>query len=86
MEEKKNSKIPRPRFNIYWIYMLILIGFVFLQFYDFGSKPDEIDFYKLKEMVTANEVEKIVIVNKETAEIYLRSQSINSDKFKSLSV
>ncbi len=84
MEEKKNSKIPRPRFNIYWIYMLILIGFVFLQFYDFGSKPDEIDFYKLKEMVTANEVEKIVIVNKETAEIYLRSQSINSDKFKSL--
>lgn len=64
--------------------MLILIGFVFLQFYDFGGKPDEIDFYKLKEMVTANDVEKIVIVNKETAEIYLRTQSLNSDKFKSL--
>lgn len=84
MEEKKKTIIPRPKFNIYWIYTLILIGFVFLQFYDFGGKPDEIDFYKLKEMVTSNDVEKIVIVNKEIAEIYLRSQSINSDKYKSL--
>ena len=61
--------------------MLILAGFIILQFYDFGGKPEEIYFLKLKEMVSANEVEKIVIFNKETAEIYLRSQSINSEKY-----
>jgi cell division protease FtsH len=76
MEDKKLNKFPKFKFNIYWIYMLILAGFIILQFYDFGGKPEEIDFYKLKEMVSANDVEKIVIVNKETAEIYLRAQSI----------
>ena len=81
MEDKKLNKFPKIKFNIYWIYMLILAGFIILQFYDFGGKPEEIDFFKLKEMVSANEVEKIVIVNKETAEIYLRSQSINSEKY-----
>lgn len=81
MEERKLNKFPKIKFNIYWIYMLILAGFIILQFYDFGGKPEEIDFYRLKEMVSANEVEKIVIVNKETAEIYLRSQSINDKKY-----
>ena len=64
MEDKKLNKFPKIKFNIYWIYMLILAGFIILQFYDFGGKPEEIDFLKLKEMVSANEVEKIVIVNK----------------------
>lgn len=81
MEDKKLNKFPKIKFNIYWIYILILAGFIILQFYDFGGKPEEIDFYKLKEMVSANEVEKIVIVNKEIAEIYLRSESINSEKY-----
>lgn len=81
MEDKKNNKFPKFKFNIYWIYVLILVGFIILQFYDFGGNPEEIDFYKLKEMVLANEVEKIVIVNKETAEIYLRSQAINNEKY-----
>lgn len=81
MEDKKLNKFPKIKFNIYWIYMLILAGFIILQFYDFGGKPEEIDFFKLKEMVSANEVEKIVIVNKETAEIYLRSQAINNEKY-----
>lgn len=81
MEDKKLTKFPKFKFNIYWIYMLILAGFIILQFYDFGGKPEEIDFYKLKEMVAANDVEKIVIVNKETAEIYLRAQSINNEKY-----
>ncbi|MGQ9845977.1 MAG: ATP-dependent zinc metalloprotease FtsH [Bacteroidales bacterium] len=81
MEDKKFNKFPKIKFNIYWIYMLILAGFIILQFYDFGGKPEEIDFYRLKEMVLANEVEKIVVVNKETAEIYLRPQSINNEKY-----
>jgi cell division protease FtsH len=84
MDENKTTKFKKPHFSIYWIYLLIFAGFIFLQFYDFGSKPDEIDFYKLKEMVSANEVEKIIIVNKETAEIYLRKQSFESNKYKSL--
>jgi len=84
MEEKKPNKLPKFKFNFYWIYMLILLGFIVLQFFDFGGHPEEIDSSKLKEMLTANEIEKIVVVNKETAEIYLRPQAFNSEKYKNL--
>ncbi len=83
MSENSNNKSFKPKFNFYWIYFLIFAGFIFLQFYDFSPKPEEIDFYKLKEMVSAQEVEKIVIVNKETAEIYIKKEILQT-KYKEL--
>ncbi|MCX7862191.1 MAG: ATP-dependent zinc metalloprotease FtsH [Bacteroidales bacterium] len=82
MEEKSGAKFPKPKFNIYWIYFIIFIGFIFLQFYDFTPKPEEIDFYRLKTMISDNEVEKIVIVNKEIAEIYLKKDALQQVKYK----
>lgn len=84
MEEKSGTKIPKPKFNIYWIYFIIFIGFIFLQFYDFTPQPEEIDFYRLKTMVSEKEVEKIVIVNKEIAEIYLKKDVLALEKYKPL--
>jgi cell division protease FtsH len=84
MEDKNKSKIPKFKLNIYWIYFLIFVGFIILQFYDFSPKPEEIDFYKLKTMVADKEVEKIVIVNKEIAEVYLKKDILESEKYKSI--
>lgn len=78
-ENNKKSPIKSFKFSIYWIYLLILAGFIFLEFYDFGAKPEEIDFFRLKEMVQKGDVEKIVVVNKEIAEIYLRKEALDSN-------
>lgn len=84
MEEKSKNKFPKFKLNIYWIYFLIFAGFIFLQFYDFSPKPEEIDFYRLKTMVSEKEVEKIVIVNKEVAEVYLKKEIFETEKYKFL--
>ena len=90
MEENKDNKEikvnksnrSKPKFSIYWIYAIILLVFIGLNFFDFSSKKEEIDWEKLKEMIVSNEVKKLVIVNRETVEIYLSDNAINNDKYK----
>ncbi|PIV59008.1 MAG: cell division protein FtsH, partial [Bacteroidetes bacterium CG02_land_8_20_14_3_00_31_25] len=81
MKVNKSNR-SKPKFSIYWIYAIILLVFIGLNFFDFSSKKEEIDWEKLKEMIVSNEVKKLVIVNRETVEIYLSDNAINNDKYK----
>ncbi|MCX7955182.1 MAG: ATP-dependent zinc metalloprotease FtsH [Bacteroidales bacterium] len=79
---KENKRKVKVKFNIYWIYLIIIIGFIFLQFYSFTPKPKEINIGPLKEMIRNGEIQKIVIVNKEIAEIYLKKEVFEKKKLK----
>lgn len=88
MSEKENKK-PQdnkpnnfPKFNIYWIYGLIAISFIGLQFLDFGSNSKEITWTQFeKEMLRAHDVEKVVVVNREKAEVYIKADRFTSAKY-----
>ena len=87
MEENKVNRVNKsnkikPKFSIYWIYAIILLVFIGLNFFDFSSKKEEIDWERLKEMIVSNEVKKLVIVNREVVEIYLSDNAVNNDKYK----
>ena len=74
---------PKPKFNIYWIYGLIIIGFLSIQIFNIGSsKVEEITWNKLQEMVQTHDIDKIVVINEKKAEVYLKQDRINSDKYK----
>ena len=83
--EKKPKLPPVPKFNYYWIYGIILLVFIAIQFipHDVAIKTT---WYKVEsEMIMSNDVEKIIVVNKERAEIYLKKESVKNDKYKELS-
>jgi cell division protease FtsH len=72
----------KPKFNFYWIYgilALIIIGFPMLNL-DEGAKKT--GWGELKQMLENHDVEKIILVNKETAEIYIKPDLLNTDKYK----
>jgi cell division protease FtsH len=81
----QKPKIPQvPKFNFYWIYGIIAVIFLILQFmpHDVSLKTT---WYKVQnDMIMTNEVEKIVVVNKERAEIYLKKDALTQDKYKEL--
>ena len=65
----------KKKFNFYWIYVILTA--VLLGLYFTGSGKDEasqkeIDMGQLIEMLKDGEVEKIELINKENAEIYLK--------------
>lgn len=83
-KEKPRSKIKYNfKFNIYYIYLLIFLVFLFLQFYSFTPKPQEINLNTLRNLIKENVVSKLVIVNKEYVEIYIKPELLDS-KFKNL--
>lgn len=83
MADNKNkitpSKSKRPRFSFYWIYAILAIVFIAIQYFNYTNPVKEIMWPKLEEMLLKQDVEKIVVVNKEKAEIYIKKSALESD-------
>jgi cell division protease FtsH len=74
---------PKPKFNIYWIYGIIILGFLAVQYYSSSGGSEEINWGKFKnEMLLAHDVEKIIVVNNEKAEVYIKKDKLNTEKYK----
>lgn len=74
----KNGDKKGPKFNIYWIYGIIILAIFGLSV--FSNNPStnmkDISYLQFKnEYLEQGKVEKVVIVNKELAEVYLTAAS-----------
>lgn len=74
--QEKGSPFFKPKkkkptgFNFYWIYIVLAVAFIAIQYVDFGKGPKVLSWNQLYTLVKQNNVEKVIIVNKETAQIY----------------
>ncbi len=72
----KGKKI---KFSFYWIYAILAIVFIAIQYFNYSNPVKEITWNRLEEMLLKQDVDKIVIVNKEKAEIYIKKTKLQSD-------
>ncbi len=82
----KNQNEPKPKgrskFNFYWIYGIVLVGLLGLQFLNFNS-AEEISQKKFEqEMLAKHEVEKIEVINGKHVQVYIRKEALKEDKYK----
>jgi len=82
--ENKRPKRKKNNYNIFWIYGIIVLGIIALQFYDFGGKPEDIYWQDLSQKIKNKEIVKIVVVNKEKAEIFLKPEVYKDSAYKKL--
>jgi len=68
-----------PKFNPYWIYGIIAVLFIVVNFYLTGSKgPVETTWNKVRTtMLVNNDIDRLVVINKEKANIYLKPDRVN---------
>jgi ATP-dependent metalloprotease FtsH len=78
----KMPKMPKVKFNFYWIYGILGVILFGLYLNNMGAAPKEIGWGELKDMLVNQEVEKILLVNKDHAEIYIRKDKLSLPKFK----
>ena len=72
-DSQNNDKGPqKPKFSSYWIYILIAVIFLSLQFFNFGGSVEQLGQVKLETLIKSGEVSKLVVVNNKYAEVYLR--------------
>lgn len=80
---KLTGKDPKkPKFNFYWIYGILAVVFIGIQFLNWGGTAEKTDWRALKDMLAEGDVEKIILVNKETAEVYIKPDRLNQEKYK----
>jgi AFG3 family protein len=65
-------KPQKPKFNFYWIYGLLAIIFIGLQVMNWDSGAEQVDQGDLMRMLRNQDVEKIDLVNREVAEVYMK--------------
>jgi len=87
-QENKNKpgglpKFPggKGKFNFYWVYGIIAVIFIGLTFTNLGGNVKEVDWGDLRMMLKDGDVEKIVIVNREEAEVFLYKEALNDSKY-----
>ncbi len=74
----------KPKFSFYWIYAVLLLLILGLNFMNWGTPAKEIGMGELKDMLTNQDIERLVLVNKETAEIFIKKDKIGKGKYKDL--
>ncbi|HCC70287.1 MAG TPA: hypothetical protein DEQ09_03930, partial [Bacteroidales bacterium] len=82
-DKGKNDK---PRINPTWIYLAIGIGLIAINLMFGGKKIEKVEQWgELESMIENKDIKKIVVINKEYAEVYLTSQAIESGRHPDIS-
>lgn len=67
-----NFKDPKKG-NFTWIYLVLFFAFLALNFVDFGGSAKQITSNEFDDRLKNGEIEKVVVINKEYVDVYLRS-------------
>jgi cell division protease FtsH len=86
-QEKKNTpsnkNIKTPKFNFYWIYGIIFVLFIGYQFFNSDNMGGKnLSQNEFETILSENDIEKIVIVNRDVANIYIKNSALDKEKHK----
>ena len=76
------NKTKMPKFNVYWVYILIIAGIIFLQFFYSGKNAVVTSWQEVKnQMIVNKEVQKLVVIrNQGKVEVYLKEDKLEKYK------
>ncbi|SFS73633.1 ATP-dependent zinc metalloprotease FtsH [Lutibacter maritimus] len=78
-----NTKIKPPKFNFYWIYGIIFALIIGYQLFSSDSMSSKnLSQNEFETILEDNDIEKIVIVNKDIANIFIKKDALDKEKHK----
>ena len=79
------SKPPKMNFNLYWVYAVLMLGIVFIYYFsDYSNQPRSINPSRFYSWVKSGDIEKVVVINKEVVNVYIREKSLEKPEFKAV--
>lgn len=83
---QENNNKNGSKFNAYWIYGVVALFLLGLQFLNLpSSSSDPITFEKFAEMAREGDVAKFEIINQKLAQVYLKEAALKKEKYKDAS-
>ncbi|MFD2566204.1 ATP-dependent zinc metalloprotease FtsH [Pseudotenacibaculum haliotis] len=84
-DKNSNNKpnAPKFKFNMYWVYGAIFIAFIAISFLnDSALTTKKISTNKFYKILESNDVERIMIINKNIAEVYIKREALTKEEYK----
>ena len=81
------SKQPnfKPKFNFYWIYGALFVLFVVFQFFNSDNLTQKKIFQnKFETVLASDDISKIVIVNRNLAQLYLKDEALSKSEYEKM--
>ncbi len=75
----------KPKFNSNWIFAILALTIIAIQLIYGGKSVPKAQMRDIKQMIENHDIEKIVVINKEVAEIYLNKEARESGRYPELS-
>ena len=82
--DKKPDKNLKPRFNTNWIFAVLAVSLILFSVFNNSKAVLQTTTSEIKSMIASRDIDKIVVVNKEQAEIYLKKEAIESGRYPKL--
>lgn len=79
-----NIRKPKGGFSFYWIYGILAVVFLALQFFNWSGSSEETNLKDFVQMLARGDVDKLQIINKESAEVYIKKDSLKKSVYKDL--
>ncbi len=81
LKPNTNDKKLKPKFNTNWFFFILLLAFIAIQVLFNGKYTKKASQREIEDMITSHDIEKVVVVNKEQAEIYLKPEALKKEKY-----
>ena len=69
----------KGKFNFYWIYAIMFFIIFIIYYSGYNDGTTKTDWPQLREMLVKEHVEKIIVVNKDKAEIFIKEEILLND-------
>ncbi len=80
-----NKGKKKPPFNFYWVYGLLAVILIALNFYNWGGGAIEISQHRFEvEMLPTDDLEKLTVVNQQTVEVFIKQDKLTQEKYADL--
>jgi cell division protease FtsH len=82
--EKKPDKNAKPHFNTNWIFAVLAVALILFSLFNSGKSIQQTTTGEIKGMIKNRDIEKLIVVNKDQAEIYLKKEALESGRYPKL--
>jgi AFG3 family protein len=82
--DKKPDKNVKPRFNTNWIFAILAVSIILFSVFNNGKSVQETTTNEIREMIKNHDIARVIVVNREQAEIYLKKEALESGRYPKL--
>ena len=80
--DSKKRPSGTPRFNIYWIWLALAVAIIIWGLQSRGTTIHPTSWDKVETMIEQGDIQKITVINKDRAEIYLKADKVDTEAYK----